>query len=161
MLLKLKEIYIQDQKERENWKEWGKSISLEEVQKRDSDRLQTTLAIINNKELIEGIDYYHAAMVLQHSSKVEHYKLANELCLKAIELDEQKAKWLYAATLDRYLLNSGNKYQKYGTQYKTNKDGLFELCPIEPSTTDEMRAEFNVPTLKKLKEKELTLNEPS
>ena len=73
MLQKLKEIYDQDQKERENWKEWGKSIPLEEVQKRDRERLQTTLDIIDNNELIEGIDYYYAAVVLQHSDKVEHY----------------------------------------------------------------------------------------
>lgn len=157
----LKDIYEQDQKERENWKEWGKSIPLEEVQRRDAERLQTTLSMIENKELIEGIDYYHAAMILQHSNETAHYKLANELCSKAVELGENKAKWLYAATLDRYLLNSGSKFQKYGTQYKKNKEGLWELCPIEPDTTDELRAKYNVPALYKLKEREVTLNNSS
>ncbi|MCA9308710.1 MAG: hypothetical protein R3B92_01890 [Patescibacteria group bacterium] len=158
MLQRLKEIYEQDQQERENWEEWGKSIPLEEVKDRDAARLKATLAIIANKDLVEGIDYYHAAMILQHSLEVEHYKLANELCSKAIALGESKAKWLYAATLDRYLLSRGDKFQKYGTQYKQNSKGFWKLCPIEDATTDEMRAEFNVPSLKKLKAREDNLN---
>lgn len=158
MLQKLKDIYDQDQKERKNWKEWGKSISLEDVRKRDGERLRIVLAIIKNKELVDGIDYYHAAMVLQHGDIAKHYKLANKLCAKAIKLGVEKAKWLYAATFDRYLLNSGNKYQKYGTQYKKSDKGPFELCPIEPSTTDKMRAKFNVPPLKELKQRVISLN---
>lgn len=104
------------------------------------------------------IDNYHAAMVLQHSDKTEHYKLANELCSKAMELGEEKAKWLYAATLDRYLLSSGNKFQKYGTQYQKNDHGLWELYPIDPMTTDEIRVQYDVPSLVKLKVREKDLN---
>lgn len=155
---KLKKLYDEDQLDRKNWKEWGKTIPLEEVQKRDQLRLETVLTLIGNNELKEGIDYYHAAMILQHSDKVEHYKLANELCDKAMKLGEERAKWLYAATLDRYLLNSGSKYQKFGTQYQKNKHGLWELCPIDPATTDEIRAHYNVPSLNKLKEREKSLN---
>lgn len=158
MNIELTRIYKEDQEDRQNWKEWGKSIPLEEVQKRDDKRLNDVLEMIEANELNEGIDYYHAAMVLQHSDKTEHYKLANELCSKAMELGEEKAKWLYAATLDRYLLSSGNKFQKYGTQYKKNDHGLWELYPIDPMTTDEIRVQYDVPSLVKLKVREKDLN---
>lgn len=156
---KLKEIYRLDQKERKNWKKWGKSIPLEEVQKRDNERLHIVLEMIENNELQEGADYYHAAVILQHSDKPKHYKLANELCAKAIKLGEKGAKWLYAATLDRYLLSTGSKHQKFGTQYEKNSEGEWNLCPIHPETTDEIRTKFNVPPLKELKEKEENLNQ--
>ncbi len=114
--------------------------------------------MIENETLQEGADYYHAAVILQHSDKPEHYKLANELCSKAIDLGEKRAKWLYAATFDRYLLNTGEKYQKFGTQYEKGENGLWRLCPVDPETTDEMRAECNVPPLEKLKGREKELN---
>jgi hypothetical protein len=154
----LSRIYEEDQKERENWKDWGKSVPLEEVQQRDKERLKMVLEMILKDELIEGVDNYHAAMVLQHSDNTEHYKLAHELCSKAIKLGEEKAKWLYAATLDRYLINTGSKFQKFGTQYKKNEKDLWELFPVDPETTDALRAQYNVPILSKLKEREKTLN---
>lgn len=155
----LLKLFKEDQGERDNWKEWGKSILLEEVQKRDRGRLEAVLAMIFNNELSAGADYFHAATILQHSEKPEHYKLANELCLRAIELGEERAKWLYAATLDRYLVSSGSKFQKFGTQYRKNKNGLWELYPVEVETTDELRSKYNVPPLSKLKEREGTLND--
>jgi len=97
-------------------------------------------------------------MVLQHSDKKEHYKLANKLCQKAIDLKEKRAKWLYAATLDRYLLASGAKYQKFGTQYVQVK-GKWKLFPINPKTTDVERKKYDVPTLGKLKKRVENLSE--
>lgn len=148
----LKKLYQQDQKDRENWKEWGKSIPVDKIRKRDKQRLDRVLEIIDDDALTTGEDHYYAAMVLQHSKKTEHYKLANELCKKAINLGEERAKWLYAASLDRYMLNSERKFQKYGTQYKKNDDGWY-LCPVDPKTTDEDRAEYNVPSLEELQAK--------
>lgn len=159
MNTELAKIYRMDQEERKYWKEWGKTIPLKDVGKRDAERLATVLKMIEDNKLQVGIDYYHAAMVLQHSSKVEHYKLANELCGKAIKNGEERAKWLYAATLDRYLINSGSKYQKFGTQYKKNQKGLWKLCPIDPKTTDKVRAKYNVASLENLKAREVQLNE--
>lgn len=150
----LKKIYNQDKEDRKNWEKFEKNNTLKLVDQRDKERIKSVLKIIKDKNngLEERLDYYHAAMVLQHSKKPEHYKLAHELCSEAIKLGLEKAKWLYAASLDRYLINSGNKFQKYGTQYKKEKDEPWYLCPVDPTTTDEMRAKYNVPTLRELKE---------
>ncbi len=74
-----------------------------------------------------------------------NFELANQLAERAIELGEDDARWLYAATLDRYLTSQG-KPQKYGTQYQ-NVDGKWVLLPVDPATTDEERAEYRVPPL--------------
>jgi hypothetical protein len=156
---KLEDIFNDDQQERVNWKEWGKSIDTEDVKKRDNERLQAVLTMIEMDELKDALDFFHAATVLQHGDKVEHYKLANELCEKAINLGEERAKWLYAATLDRYLMNTGKKFQELGTQYKKNNKGKWELYPVDPKTSDMDRARYNVPSLENLKNQEKKLNE--
>lgn len=148
---KLAKIFLEDQKERKNWQSWGKTVPIEEVQKRDKERLNAVLQMIKNGKLVTGRDYWQAAMVLQHGKKAEHYKLANRLCLKAIESGEKNARWLYAASFDRLMVNSGEKYQKYGTQFRKNNKNKWELWPIDPGTTDKMRAEYDVPSLKKIK----------
>jgi len=57
------------------------------------------------------------------------------------------AKWLYAATLDRALMNSGQA-QKYGTQYISGSNGqCSRLYVVDPRTTDAERKSYNVPTL--------------
>lgn len=148
----LKNMFVSDQEDREDWKNWPADKT-----NRDKQRLARTLQLIDVGALTTGEDYYHASMILQHSNITEHYKLANELCQNAIKLGEERAKWLYAAALDRYMLNSGEKYQKYGTQYMKGENGWY-LCPIDPNTTDEDRAEFNVLPLKDLETKVTELN---
>ena len=54
-------------------------------------------------------------------------------------------KWLYAATLDRYLLSQGKK-QKFGSQF-IQKDDTWELAPLDNSITDEERAKYYVPPI--------------
>src|SRR6202011_3631592 len=54
-------------------------------------------------------------------------------------------RWLAAAALDRLLVHEGQR-QKYGTQYRT-WGGAQMLVEVNPSTTDEERAEWDVPPL--------------
>lgn len=54
-------------------------------------------------------------------------------------------KWLYAATLDRYLLSQGKK-QKYGTQF-IKKGDVWEMAPFDNSITDAERAKYFVPPI--------------
>lgn len=72
---------------------------------------------------------------------------ADECAKKAVDLGDDTARWLYAATLDRYLL-SIDKPQKFGTQFKNTLEGNPELGPVDPNTSDEERAEYHVPPLK-------------
>jgi len=52
-------------------------------------------------------DYYHAAMILQHSLAVADYWQAHQLAIRAAELGYNPARWLAAATLDRWLMRQG------------------------------------------------------
>ena len=71
-------------------------------------------------QLYTGADNYYAAMILQHGEKPEDYLLAHELCIVAISKREAKAKWLAAATEDRFLMMIGHP-QRFATQFRADK----------------------------------------
>ena len=98
--------------------------------------------------LSTGQDYHCAALILQHGETTVDYKKAHEFAAKAVNLGDESAKWLYAATIDRWLL-SQEKLQLYGTQFKILENGDVELYPVDPKVTDEERAEWDVPPLAK------------
>ena len=94
-----------------------------------------------------GKDFYRAAMVLQHASRPEDYLLAHEFCLAALAKGDQDARWLAAATEDRYLMNVGRP-QRFGTQYRSDgPDRPVRLYEIGPGVTDALRREMGVPSL--------------
>lgn len=93
-------------------------------------------------------DYFHAAMLLQHGEKLEHWEQARQLALKAVELGHPRARYMAAAALDRWLMRQG-KPQKYGTNSWPDKNG-WRVWDYDPTTTDEERAEWDVPPLGEL-----------
>jgi hypothetical protein len=127
----------------------------EDLRTLPQDRLQRSRERINRVRHIlaaggakEGLDYAHAAVVLQHGEILDEWWQAHESAKKAIELGFEKAKWLAAATLDRWLVHQG-KPLKYGVQ-RIPFCGIYRLPAIDPSTTDEDRASLSVPDLSKL-----------
>jgi hypothetical protein len=94
-------------------------------------------------------------MVFQHGTTVDDYWQAHELALKAAEMGYRKARWLAAAAYDRWLMHQGQP-QKYGTQYRAEA-GAWTLWKVDPSTTDEERARWDVPTLEEAKRRAATL----
>src|SRR5258708_34282421 len=97
-------------------------------------------------------------MVLQHSGKPGDFLLAHELCIVAIGKGEEQAKWLAAASEDRFLMNIGRP-QRFGTQYRADKpNDPFRLYKVEDGVTDELRLAFKAPTLQKAKEREAQMN---
>ncbi|HEY0962459.1 MAG TPA: DUF6624 domain-containing protein [Pseudomonadales bacterium] len=99
---------------------------------------------------------YHAAMILQHtpqgmvgtetaSKSAENYLLAHFLAKAAADSGHDDARWLAAATYDRYLVSQGQP-QKYGTQFSLNPaTGFLEFDTVDPDTTDAERREWDVP----------------
>jgi len=148
----LHEIFLADQKERADLIASGdvEKISTEtgmNLLRHDSLRRQQTYSLIAHNSLKTALDFYEAALVLQHGNDTADFLTAHQLALSAIKLGNEDAKWLAAATLDRYLVRQ-RKPQKYGTQSFTNKKtGKRELYPVDPSVTDEERAKWNVPPL--------------
>jgi hypothetical protein len=134
-------LFSQDQKARTRENIDWTNVSLEDAQRRIE-----VLNYLKDTKLFLASDFYRAAFIFQHGNCPEHYKLTNDLAVKAIELGHQDAKWVYAVSLDRYLISLG-KPQKFGTQY-TSRDGCtYILEPLDPATTDDERAAYDVPSL--------------
>src|SRR5262249_23106860 len=69
----------------------------------------------------------------------------------AIAKGEENAKWLAAATEDRFLMNIGRP-QRFATQYRSDgPNAEFKLYTVGPGVTDELRRALNVPTLARLR----------
>jgi hypothetical protein len=121
------------------------------VKPRDDARLERTRELYNSGGLRTGADWLHAALILQHSSEPGDYLLAHEMCVAALAEGEKGAKWLVAATEDRFLMGIGRK-QRFGTQYEPADDpGKFRLAPTDPQVTDELRAAVGTPSLAEAK----------
>jgi hypothetical protein len=144
----LKTLYEKDINER-NSIDWdhASSTQIANLRKKDKKRKEKVLALINEGKVKSAQDYHHAALIFQHGESTNDFKKAHELATKAVALGDESARWLFAATLDRYLISMG-KPQKYGTQFKLNNNGEWELGePIDPTVTDKERAKYNVPPL--------------
>jgi hypothetical protein len=123
----------------------------------DHARLRRVLEMLERGELRTPSEYYHAAMVLQHGQAREHYHLAFELARRAADAGRDRARWLAAAALDRWLM-SAKLPQKFGTQFRRTALGAWELWAVDPATTDEERDEWDVPHLKQQMERLRKLN---
>ena len=122
-------------------------IDWDTVRPRDAARLGRVKRFYHGQALKTGMDFYHAAMILQHSPNIDDYLLAHEFCVVAISQGVEQAKWLAAASEDRFLMNTGRP-QRFGTQYRINKpSGGWSLYEVGPEVEDSLRSAFNVPPL--------------
>jgi len=164
--LVLKKMFDEDTFQLSNPDKFG-----ENVQDINEKRRRKLWKIIDSGKIKTGVDYYRASMILQHVGYgiIEDTKKAIELAKKSMELKYELGRWMYAYTLDRWLIFTGKK-QKFGTQYEIisskKKTGAsvqkqyFRLCDYNKKTTDSLRARYNVLSLKRLKAdaKEMTNN---
>jgi hypothetical protein len=130
----------------------------------DDRRRFRVLELIGEGRVTTPEAKYHAAMILQHTPRIwigellssqasENYLLAHYLAKSAAEAGHEPARWLAAAAYDRYLVSIGQP-QKYGTQFSLNREtGRMEFDPVDPGTTDEERARWNVPPIAETMEK--------
>lgn len=147
-------IFAADQVDRQGDIDW------EAVGTRDLEREKQVLKLLENGRLFTGKDLLAAAYVFHHGSCPNHYLLAHTLAKQAIVVRGARPKWMYASTLDRWLLSTGQP-QKYGTQpavINTVFDfytGRAQACerteaPIDPAVTDAERARYDVQPLTEL-----------
>jgi hypothetical protein len=151
----LQRLFDEDQAERTPVP--GKVIDWGDLLLKDEARQKRVKELIASGRLSSGADYYHAAMVMQHATEPDDHLLAHDLCVIAISKGEQRAKWLAAASLDRFLVGVGRP-QRYGTQYRSNHPSRpAALRPVDPNVPDQLRLELNVPTLQEARAKELKM----
>jgi hypothetical protein len=136
----------------------GKMIDWSVVAPRDRLRESRVKALYQSGFLHTGKDYHRAAMVLQHAHQADDYLLAHEFCVAALAKGEREARWLAAATEDRFLMNIGRP-QRFGTQYRSSGAAPMRLYDVSPGVTDSLRAEYGVPTLAEAKQRESTMGE--
>ncbi|GGB94196.1 hypothetical protein [Pseudoduganella buxea] len=145
----LANLFKEDQADRK-----AQEIDWSVVGARDAERERRVKALIAADALKSGMDYLHAAMILQHAHAPEDHLLAHELCVIAIAKGEHRAKWLAAASLDRFLTGI-DRPQRFGTQYQSKgRTDPPVLLPVDPAVTDALRREMSVPTLAEAKRQE-------
>ena len=162
--LAMVEAYGQNQLLRELAKEDQDSRTGKEISRTDEERIKIVLSLIAQGELKVPEDRFNAALVLQHTGLTfcdkrlvgkspDNYLLAHYLFKSAFEAGYKDARFLVAASIDRYL-SFTEGYQKYGTNYVTNQEtGKDELVPIDRKTTDSERAKYGVRPLVELLKK--------
>lgn len=144
--MELRRLFEEDQSDREPPD--GRSLDQAVIQARDLTRLLRVKELYIQNKLLTGADYYHAAMILQHGDTPEDYLLAHEFCIVGISKGEARAKWLAAASEDRFLMMI-RRPQRFGTQYlSVGTDSALQLYKVGSDVTDELRVMFNVPPLR-------------
>ncbi len=153
----LAKLYDEDQSDR--LPGGGKPIDWSVVGPRDRRREARVKELYEAGSLRTGKDFYRAAMVLQHAMRPEDYLLAHEFCVVALARGDKDARWLAAATEDRYLMNIGRP-QRFGTQYRSaGPDQPVKLYEVGPGVTDALRGELGVPTLAEARRRETMMEE--
>lgn len=139
----LKRMYEDDQAARKPAYD-GKPIDVLAMSQGDDLRERRVKEMYFCNELKTGADYYHAAMILQHGLEPDDFLLCHDFSVIAIGKGELRAKWLAAASMDRFL-NAIGRPQRFGTQFGMARPGFpVKLRPVDPNITDQLRNEFGV-----------------
>ena len=139
---KLTELYTTDQSARQ-----GDHVDGAKLYRDDQQRRVEVHRMLAAGDVKTGGDYYHAAMIFQHGENPDDYLLAHVLAMDAVAQGDKDARWLSAATLDRYL-RSIWQMQVFGTQYQTLLGEEMKHDPMNAELiSDSMRAATCVTSL--------------
>lgn len=121
-----------------------------EIRKNDDSREDKVRDLLNVGSLHTATDYYRAALVFQHAYKPDDVLFAHVLATVAASRGSVDALWLAAATLDRYLVDTG-KQQVFGTQFSPSPQSpngsAWQQDPVSPLLSDALRAALCVTPL--------------
>lgn len=116
----------------------------------DTLRRERVLELLAQDALQHPGDLYHAAMVLQHGSDPADFLMAHVLAAAAAQDGFEPARWLSAASLDRYLM-SVDQPQVFRTQYNSMNNEPWTQDPSLDLLGDGLRERFGVPSLESAK----------
>jgi hypothetical protein len=124
----------------------AKALTQPELNARDAERRQRLEIIAAAGNITSADDYYYAAYILQHGTLPEEFRRAHDFAAQAVTRGSRPARWLFAATLDRWLVATG-KPQQYGTQYVRIGTHGYAMYTVDPAVSDIERAQYDVPPL--------------
>ncbi len=124
----------------------ARTMTQPELSLRDDERRQRLESLAADGALQSADDYYYAAYLLQHGTLPEEFRRAHDFAAEAVTRGTRPARWLFAATLDRWLVALG-KPQQYGTQYVRIGTHGYAIYEVEPEVSDAERAQYDVPPL--------------
>jgi hypothetical protein len=140
----LKELYDADQADRQV-QPGRASIDWAAVRERDVARRRRVRELIESGGATTGGDYGHAAMVFQHGDTPDDILMAHILAVTAIGKGNLGARWLAAASLDRFLMRVAQP-QVFGTQYNMMEGQPWTQDPYNRSLVGaRLRADNCVP----------------
>lgn len=131
--LRLEELHASDQKDRQTV--YTAPADVETLRRRDKERRAEVADIMARGEANTPNDLYRAAVIFQHGTGEKDFLTAHRLAMMAALHGHRAARWLTAASLDRFLMAVGRP-QLYGTQFELGEDdGRYQLrLPIDDST---------------------------
>lgn len=148
----LTRIYQEDQAERSAGQKPGPDAA-----RRDRDRLSRVAAIIDAGGAQTGDDFFHAAQVYNHGATADELLRGHILAMAAAVKGSVEARFLAAASLDRYL-RAISRPQVFGTQLTRDSAGRPTQEPYDRTMSDLLRRVFDVPGLQ---EQQRRLLEPT
>ncbi|MBA3988776.1 MAG: hypothetical protein C0463_06565 [Idiomarina sp.] len=135
------------------------NMSWDEIDTLDEANRAEVLAMLARGEIKTGLDYFQAAVIMQHGESAEDIRLAHSFATLSSQLGYDRATWMQAASWDRLLMYF-EQPQWYGTQFTIDDDGQWHLYEVqEGAVSDEQRAEWRVPSLSESKERARQRNE--
>lgn len=165
------QLFMEDQEDGRGGPNGGPRFTEEEYHRRVTVRQTTLRAMLANGELKTGEDFMDASFVFQHGDKADDFLFAHILAMEALARGMTSARFIAAATLDRYLQFT-KQPQVFGTQYVLDRtvpltvhtSGLplpfgRTLEPYNQSfLSDSVRTDFCVPVLAQQKENVVLFN---
>ena len=113
------------------------------ISEHDAVRRSTAKELLAQGKVETGREYFFLALLFQHSSDPNELMLAHVLAVTAASKGFSHAKWMAAATMDRYL-QSMNQPQVFGTQFKMVA-GRWSMEPYSRTAiSDALRAQWCV-----------------
>lgn len=153
-------LYVEDQDDTKTIKDEASNAEYLKHVKLRQDTLRTLLA---SGQVTSGDDFLEAAFIFQHGDAADDCLFAHILAMEAMARGKASARWMAAATLDRYLQFS-KQPQVFGTQYIMDPTHPVHVAgapfpsgrTLEPYNesllSDSLRHDFCVPPLSQQKQ---------
>lgn len=112
----LHQLFMEDQEDIPGAANGISKLSPQEYNQRLQGRKAKVRAMLAAGQLKTGNDFEEAAFIFQHGDNPDDCLFAHVLAFEAVLKGDESAKWIEAATLDRYL-QAIKQPQVFGTQY--------------------------------------------